>query len=773
MKIAKYSMFSFLWLTLLSFSLRLFLCPSTGAMIGDTQAANTVHVLFGFDTPESGIFPTDIFTVKDGKQKTGLRVNLPLPDCGALPSDCRDLALINTLDGFNLQPRVTVPFDGEIDPASVNSSNVFFVELGDADVRRDSEWPRWRRPRVIGVNQLVWDPDSRVLAAESDEQLRQHMRYALIVTNGVRAKSGAPIEAGMDFRRFTLAPPFDLFFGDGDLKCQFGHDYKLNEYRKALIGALRAARGIEEGKVVGASLFTTQSATAVLEHVRDDLKKATPEPVSFMLGPAGTRTVFSVSSIDSIDWQVHLGGSPAVFQPFKTAFYSYLPVTPPKYFTLLDLYSPGAVEKIAYGSYRSPRYIPNEPVMPAVGTRAGRPPVQSIDTIYVNFFLPAGPQPTAGWPVVIFGLGGGDYKDEEVYVYAAAFAAHGMATACINVNGQGYGPLSFLTVTLKDGSSVRFPSGGRSADVDGDGVIKDNEGVQTVSSAYRSLGARDTIRQTVIDYMQLVREIQIGVDVDGDGRPDLDPSRITYYGMSFGGGALGPTFMAVESDIKYGALGSAGGLNSRWDILRLRPSARSQVGTVLQSRVPSLLNSPGLTEWGGIPVSPPYFNENIPLRNQTIVTDHVDGAMDIQKYMDNVAWLAASGDGAAYIPHIRKEPLPGNGPKTVLCMMQKGDQSAPNPRSTQLARAGDLADVTTFYRNDLAFAEDPTINKNPHSMQLRWTMPGLSGEIGRGSIEQTAIFLASGGQTIVHPEPVRFFEAPISLPLPEDFSYIP
>jgi hypothetical protein len=725
------------------------------------ERANIVHVLSA-EFPDRGIFPSDFFTVSDHSQSTQLRINLPLPDCTVHPSDCNDIALINQLDGFNLQSRVTVPFDGAIDPSSVNSKDVFFVELGDpSDLSKD--WRlHHRHPKIIGINQSVWDEPTKVLAVEADEQLEQHTRYAFVVTTGVRDASGASVAPG----GMLLRP------SSGAATADNANVSMMQREVWEAFGAVHEL-GISAEQIAGLSVFTTQSATALLEHIRDDLKKATPEPVSFMLGPGGTRTVFPVSSIDSIDWQVHLGGNPPVFQPFKTAFYSYLPVAPAKYFTLLDLYSPEAVEKIAYGSYRSPRYVANEPVMPAVGTRAGRPPVQSIETMYVNFFLPAGPQPEAGWPVVIFGLGGGDYKDEEVYLYAAAFAAHGMATACINVNGQGYGPLSYLTVTLKDGASVRFPSGGRSTDVDGDGVIKDNEGVQTVSSAYRSLGARDTIRQTVIDYMQLAREIQVGVDVDGDGRPDLDPSRITYYGMSFGGGALGPTFMAVESDMRYGALGSAGGLNSRWDILRLRPSARSQVGAVLQSRVPSLLNSPGLTEWGGIPVNPPYFNENIPLRNQPIVTDHVDGAMDIQKYMENVAWLAASGDGASYVPHIRKEPLLGNSPKSVLFMMQKGDQSAPNPRSTQLARAGGLADVTTFYRNDLAYAEDPTINKNPHSMQLRWTMPGLSGEIARGSIEQTAIFLASGGQTIVHPEPARFFEVPIVPPLPEDFSYIP
>lgn len=37
---------------------------------------------------------------------------------------------------------------------------------------------------------------------------------------------------------------------------------------------------------------------------------------------------------------------------------------------------------------------------------------------------------------------------------------------------------------------------------------------------------------------------------------------------------------------------------------------------VCNARVPSLLNSPGLASIGGVPVDKPYFNENMPLRNQ-------------------------------------------------------------------------------------------------------------------------------------------------------------
>jgi len=169
----------------------------------------------------------------------------------------------------------------------------------------------------------------------------------------------------------------------------------------------------------------------------------------------------------------------------------------------------------------------------------------------------------------------------------------------------------------------------------------------------------------------------------------------------------------------------------------------------------------------------PFFNENIPLRNLRIVTDHVDGAMDIQKYFDNIEWIAASGDGVSYAPHIRKEPLPGMLPKALLINFGKGDQSAANPRTTQLLRAGSLANAATFYRNDLAYAEDNTIFKNPHTYTMKWMLPGLSGPIGRGGQEQIATFLASHGQIIMHPDPAKYFETPISLPLPEDFSYIP
>ena len=71
-----------------------------------------VEALFNLASPATAPFPSDRFTVDDHDQKTGLHVSLPKPVCTVRPSDCADIDVINTLDGFNLQPRLSIPFSG-------------------------------------------------------------------------------------------------------------------------------------------------------------------------------------------------------------------------------------------------------------------------------------------------------------------------------------------------------------------------------------------------------------------------------------------------------------------------------------------------------------------------------------------------------------------------------------------------------------------------------------------------------------------------------------
>ena len=94
---------------MLLFSLLVLLSSPVGMLAAGVQA------LFNLETPTGGPFPSDLFTVADPSHNTGLRVNLPLPDWQTRPSDCDDLHVINTLDGFNLQTRLSIPFSGPID----------------------------------------------------------------------------------------------------------------------------------------------------------------------------------------------------------------------------------------------------------------------------------------------------------------------------------------------------------------------------------------------------------------------------------------------------------------------------------------------------------------------------------------------------------------------------------------------------------------------------------------------------------------------------------
>jgi len=74
--------------------------------------------------PSVAIFPSDVLAVPDVNQATGKRVNMPMPDCTAFPSDCNELALINQLDGFDLDPNITLLFDGPIDVNRVTDANL-------------------------------------------------------------------------------------------------------------------------------------------------------------------------------------------------------------------------------------------------------------------------------------------------------------------------------------------------------------------------------------------------------------------------------------------------------------------------------------------------------------------------------------------------------------------------------------------------------------------------------------------------------------------------
>ena len=388
---------------------------------------------------------------------------------------------------------------------------------------------------------------------------------------------------------------------------------------------------------------------------------------------------------------------------------------------------------------------------------------QGSNDLLLQLFVPSGSKPASGWPVAIFGHGFGDSIYGAPWTVAATLASQGIATASINVVGHGGGALGTLNVLRNAGAPVSVPAGGRGIDQDGDGAIASTEG-SSAAGARNIIGSRDGLRQTVIDIMQLVRQIEAGIDIEGDGSVDLDADRVYYAGQSFGG-IYGTILLGVEPNIKAGVPNVPGG--SITEIARLSPVFRPLTALALQPR--GLLNLPLAPP----PAFPLQFNENIPLRNQPTVTNTVPGAMAIQQALDRFQWVQQAGNPVSYARHIRRQPLHGNSPKPVLFQFAKGDLTVPNPTTTAILRAGNLADRATYFRNDLAFAANPAVSKNPHTFLTNISGAGAGYAIGAQT--QMATFFASGGVTVIDPDGAAgpFFEVPIVLPLPEGLNYLP
>src|SRR5207248_8569262 len=116
---------------------------------------------------------------------------------------------------------------------------------------------------------------------------------------------------------------------------------------------------------------------------------------------------------------------------------------------------------------------------------------------------------------------------------ASTLAKAGAATIAINAVGHGFGAGTPYTVTEPGAPSETFTAGGRGFDQDGNGTIDSTEGVNAAGGSL--VGNSDGLRQTVFDLDQLVRMLQAGVDVNGDGSVDLSTSRIYYTRHSVGG----------------------------------------------------------------------------------------------------------------------------------------------------------------------------------------------------------------------------------------------
>ena len=668
-----------------------------------------VRAQFDPRNPEIGPFPSDFLTVPDSAQRTGSRVNLPLPDCNAFPSDCGELTLINHLDGFNPTGRMTVKFSAPVNPDTLRDG-LLYIWLDPVLPGRFNLGPSGR---VTVINQPVYDPATNTAYAKPDEILESGRRYLIVVTDKVRDLNGDPVEAELGFN-LCLAK-------------QIGGDYCAQ-----LSDALASVRSsLGSANVVNASLYTTLASSAWFEQVLPVI-----EQTSANFARTGSPNSIAMSTVQGL--LVHRQTTATQFSDLP------VPLTP----SLIAQFNVGT---LAFGSFQSPRFIGPTFAIPNTPTLSTPVPV-GTEEIFFHVWLPKSPAPARGYPVILAGHGFGDNSFGLATAVATANAA-GYAVIGMNAVGHGRGPKTTVRLFRADGSVAEFPANGRGIDLNGDGTIDDGEGCLVVAPG-APLGFRDCFRQTVVDFLQLIHAVRTGIDLDGDGRFDLDPSLITYFGQSLGGG-YGTALTAVSPDIKASVLNVAFGPQTDTRLSSQRGISRG----FLAFRQPSLLNNGA------------DFVDDLPLRFQPVKLRTTPGSAAIQEVFDRVDWLEAVTSPVVLAPFIKSATLPGQGIKRVLFQMALGDQTVANPSTTSIIRAANVTNQVSLYRFDIAKSVDPTLPPNPHTFLIP-VGSNATAAIAFAALQQGFTFLASGSvvvpdvNTLLRPLFGKdlFEEPPVTLP---------
>jgi hypothetical protein len=510
----------------------------------------------------------------------------------------------------------------------------------------------------------------------------------LVITSGLRDTSGAPVISDDAFTACLTA--------------------RATDYCSDLASAVSALQGrFGSETIVGASIFTTLSATAWLESARVALASVPPA-----FQRTGAKNLFTPAELTGGLFRKQVGVNPSAFSDDPL---------------LLSLIV--GARAIAFGSFRSPDFL-RQQVIPQTPTGMPVDAPATTTQIFFHVVLPDAPKPAGGYPVVIFGHGITDNRFMGPTGIASTLAGAGFAMIAFNAVGHGFGPESKLVL---QGASIELPAPGRGVDLNGDGKIEDEEGC-VVSTPVPS-GLRDCLRQTALDQMQLVRAIQAGVDLDGDGSVDLDASRISYVGQSLGA-LYGTLLNAVEPAISAAALNSGGG--TVMDIARRSPAFRPLVTLAAAARQPPLLNKG--TD----------FDDNYVLRYLPAKVNTVPGAIEIQNFIERLEWLQSSGDPVNFAPHLNSSTLPGVPIKNVLWQFPRGDMTVPNPAQTALVRAANMRESTWLYRHDIAIKILPVLDPNPHIYLLNLLAPAAV-PVALSAQSQIADFLASGGLVISDP----------------------
>lgn len=525
-------------------------------------------------------FPNDVATLFDETTPTHRRVNVSQEAPTALERRIRRHT--DELDGFGTYAPLTLRFEAPLDLSTANQSNIWLVDIdpssraygkpvpldlgrGSFPVRDDAShfFPFDPDRELSGY---VFPPDN-VADRDGDGQpewvdfyevatdtlivrpvmpLEQRSRYAVVLTDGLHGRNGQPIRS-----------PFDAV-----------HHLDQTDDLAAAIPVFERL-GVPLSRWAFAWTFTTQSVTSLLEAARHGLDGEGPLARMAAIAPPKIDRLEDLDITTDGDGSLRLLGIPA--DPLDNRYILQSEFLSPILDAAESFATPGefpnfgvdGVDYFVFGSFLSPSLIQTPDGVMDVNPETGE---GTIATDRVTFMLSI-PRETKDhhppFPVLVYQHGSNTSRLESVG-FANTMSRFGIAIAAIDAVGHGpfdaiadargdieglagdlpippqlivnlIGILTGIDLgpvdDLQEAADKLFQVGvieaigvtGRAVDADGDGITDSG------ASFFRAnaFETRDTVRQTVIDVMQLIRMLkhfgeQSQFDLNGDGIPELD-----------------------------------------------------------------------------------------------------------------------------------------------------------------------------------------------------------------------------------------------------------
>jgi hypothetical protein len=482
-------------------------------------------------------------------------------------------AALGKLDGFSTSAPIGTSFSLPIDAGSLGPASVIVLELTMSQPNIPSGVVGALTYGVDYTASVSDDIDSygKVLRITPLKPLKastgpivtggvsKTVGYLVLLTDSIRDTTGQFAAADVTYQSFKDAPAdCSGFTGAAAPVTQ-----QLCQLTKAQLNIAQAV-GLDPASVVLSWTFTTQSTDDVFKVIAAGVAQAPQLPI--LVGPTGQTT------------QDVLPPYPGLADIWKgvTVLPYYLTAAPDP---LVQNYDADKVIRSSSWVAAGPSPICQNPAIPfdcnsRVLTRYNPIPLMTgTVTIPVLVTVPnaranaaAGgcPKPPTGWPVAIFQHGTPRDRTDALLI-ADALAQGCFIMAAIDLPLHGIVDPNNGLVSNAASALLYDPDHERTFNVDlinnltgaaGPDGKTDPSGSSWLTTNF--LVTRDNLRESSADLMMFAKTVA-GLDVTGDGQPDVDPNRIHLVSLSLGGIAAIPA-AKFSPAIRTASVADSGGV---------------------------------------------------------------------------------------------------------------------------------------------------------------------------------------------------------------------